>query len=349
MKSLALSILALSNVVPSLNIKKATTTTNYSYKNDFDLILIEPYSQGGKPKIEVKASFYKDILFGNGTKNFHYVAYYPKEDYTENFHTATSSTFDYSETITFTPKYYDDEIEITIYAFIVAALKFSRTCKLTKTERKRVYYTATTDGVYTPSGYSYCYTNKNGEKPIQEKFTFNNFSGYHIRAYNAIDFSNFSFYYNSGGYYDFSYSTAYILFPNVEHELDALGEKSGENFRKFKILIKYNKLTTLANIVLNESFFVDPVTMKMSSKEEVGYAKTTSLYITSNTIMQLMIRQFAIVIENAGFNKNTYYMTMNAYKKRYIFGLFANADYKICSENATPDFAMGEVYKHNND
>lgn len=343
MKSLFLAIVSLLSFLPSMK-SVSDSSFPYNYVNTFDYIQIKPYEPFLNTTLTVKLSFLKSPILSGGKKQISYSAYYVSKGIVDVFYEGSTSTYEYYEEVTYKPTYICDEIEFTFQVYMYEKEAFSKSCRVKKKEKKRIYYTNTNEGEYTPGGYIYRYSFKGGEKQLTEKYVFNGFGGYGIGAYNSIDFSSLNFYYYCDDY-DFTYKNAYVLFPNINNELDNLGAKSG-NYQKFSIYISFDKTTKLATLTLNESFFVNPVTRRMSSKEEVGYAKTKFLYISDYTLEQMQIRKFSVVIENTGFNNNTYYLSLALVKQRYLFGTFDNADNKMCSSPAEAVFDIGKVYEH---
>ncbi len=347
MKSLIFTFLTLFCLLPQANVKSATIADadeGFYYSNAYDHIEVEPFYYNIVSYIYVRASF-KDQSSSIGTKTFEYRANYISKNVNAAFYNTNVSGLTYSDKVPFKAKYNVDEVELTLTARVNGSPVFSKTISIKRKERDRVYYTKMKDASYTPSGQIYYYDLKEGEKYISEQYVFNGFGGYALGSYCSIDFSDLSFYYYADDQ-PFTYQNCSVVFPNISNELDNCGEKYGSSYREFKLSITFDEETRLASFKLNESLYVNPITRKMSSKEEEGYAKTELLYISWNTIEQLQIRRFFYLIDTCGKNNMTYYLHIGVVKVRTLFGFSTVADYKMCSDPATADFDSGRVYDH---
>ena len=131
-------------------------------------------------------------------------------------------------------------------------------------------------------------------------------------------------------YKEFTYTSASLIFSDIDNLFKDINVLPGKKITVPLTIVQNNKELTFK---FQNTFYVNPHTLHMSSKRKMGYVKTSRLYLPINKKEEIEGMKFQIVIKDAGCNKSTITLDVSYYSTRNLFGYCENSDYCITGGN----------------
>jgi len=324
------------NVVPGI------ATSAYNLKNKFDYISAEPFKGGKKlSRVHVKYSF---KLPTSSTLTIQVISKaYPNG---KQLFTKTSKIqkvaidYDYDQTgglknypsivlrFNMTSSYGNDQVDISL--------------KINQYQDINL----TSGGTYESDKTLAVYRYNQGVEYYSEKFTFSNISNdLTITSLGGIKISDFMFDYDVFDGYQLKVRSSHIMlmcdaddYPNFgEYLVDGLA-------RKLYITPFYSAVRKGYYFTNNDQYYVNPISLDMSTTEQDGYVMTDYIYFPF--VNPEKVYTLILVAEDVGINGSRLVYTRNVRVDNKLYGNCADSLFCLSTEEAVPDIDNGTVIKH---
>ena len=347
MKAFYLPILSAILLGGSIRVPPITPVTptdpDFNYADDFDYLVIPPFKIGEEQTIYYAASFSK--------ANSYTITFNGKYSFSANNYTyLATSTFlgkGYKDTVTFSHPFdiSGDTIEVEviilqgrvqIYREIFETALPDTTSIATSTIQNYRFQTKDcimlyehgNEIIYTYELYSFTYVNT--------LYALNN--GF------VFDPSKLRITYKSPRNVDFKSSAGTIYLSNYKGLFSDLPHSNG--LISIPINTNINARTGAITFSFKNTYYVHPVTLKMSSEAKEGYIKTGKFYFPREFAQYGENFYFTYYLGYVGCAKNPMSISYRFAPGNNIFDLCGLGTYCVNSNGATPNFEIGATTTH---
>ena len=324
------------NVVPGI------ATSAYNLKNKFDYISAEPFKGGKKlSRVHVKYSF---KLPTSSTLTIQVISKaYPNG---KQLFTKTSKIqkvaidYDYDQTgglktypsiilrFNMTSSYGNDQVDISL--------------KINQYQDINL----TSGGTYESDKTLAVYRYNQGVEYYSEKFTFSNISNdLTITSLGGIKISDFMFDYDVFDGYQLKVRSSHIMLMCEADDYPNFGEYLVDGLaRKLYITPFYSAVRKGYYFTNNDQYYVNPISLDMSTTEQEGYVMTDYIYFPF--VNPEKVYALILVAEDVGINGSRLVYTRNVRVDNKLYGNCADSLFCLSTEEAVPDIDNGTVIKH---
>lgn len=313
----------------------------YSYANDFDYLLVPAFKKGRTIKIPYKVSFtntQKKTVTLTGK-------YSVSSEYQTIASFTVSNTTSKQGTLSFTNPFneeiYDIDLKFTIKT---TKMKIKEIDVVAKTyDRRSINNTNIVNNAFTSSDCIYIYDHINGGAYYHETYSFDYVNNsYELDQTHIFDPTKFKFRYDPVGLETFTCETMYLFINNYDGIFSDLTIESGTA----KIPLKMKKTSSTYSFSLLNTYYVNPLTLKMSESPKEGYVQTDKFYFPKEVAGYLDKLYASFYFGDMGLAKNGSSISYRLSLDVDTLGLCGIGGYCINSQSGTPDFEIGETFTH---
>ena len=320
-----------------------------TYNNEFDYVEIPPFSSQDET---ITVLYSCKSTSGVGKQIKVYIPKYGDHGEEQLVYQDKFTSRAYSTPITFSHNLDDDVNQVSVRFLVYEIGEL-----LTDTTFKAYYRKMGASTLmsshpnFTSRNETLIYTKADGETYVSEKYEFEGFSSVYSPRYNIFNLEDFKIKYTAPKSYKkkerpLLVEKCSIIIDDPEHLLDEVGEYDPPYIRSISFSLEKGS-DNYYHPVWDQTFYVNPLTLRMSNTPLDGYVETNKFYFPRelNNLQDSLDIRF--IMSKSGLNKETFYQRIKIENTNNLFGFCGVGEYCISSNSGTPNFEIGESVTYN--